>query len=130
MDRLEEPRSSCAERTLLQANSHMARGTVIAAPYTPGRIESKAARATSRGMTYLLAIAVPPLALLLQGRPLQAVFNGLLWLGSLLFILLPFVAGQAGWLLAVIWAIAVTYNRRQDVRDRRLIAEAMRGQVR
>ena len=81
-------------------------------------------------MTYLLAIAVPPLALLLQGRPLQAVFNGLLWLGSLLFILLPFVAGQAGWLLAVIWAIAVTYNRRQDVRDRRLIAEAMRGQVR
>lgn len=81
-------------------------------------------------MTYLLAIAVPPLALLLQGRPFQAVFNGLLWLGSLLFILLPFVAGQAGWLLAVIWAIAVTYNRRQDVRDRRLIAEAMRGQVR
>ena len=81
-------------------------------------------------MTYLLAIAVPPLALVLQGRPFQAVFNGLLWLGSLLFILLPFVAGQAGWLLAVIWAIAVTYNRRQDVRDRRLIAEAMRGQVR
>ena len=80
-------------------------------------------------MTYLLAIAVPPLALLLQGRPFQAVFNGLLWLGSLLFILLPFVAGQAGWLLAVIWAVAVTYNRRQDVRDRRLIAEAMRGQV-
>ena len=81
-------------------------------------------------MTYLLAIAVPPLALVLQGRPFQAVFNGLLWLGSLLFILLPFVAGQAGWLLAVIWAIAVTYNRRQDVRDRRLITEAMRGQVR
>jgi len=81
-------------------------------------------------MMYLLSIAVPPLALLLQGRPFQAIFNFVLWLGSLLFILLPFVAGQAGWVVAVIWAIAVTYNRRQDARDRRLITEALRGQVR
>ncbi|MGG5822501.1 hypothetical protein [Falsiroseomonas sp. HW251] len=77
-------------------------------------------------MMYLLAIAVPPLALMLQGRPFQAVFNFILWLGSLLFILLPFVAGQAGWLIAVIWAVAVTYNRRQDARDRRLIQDALR----
>ena len=81
-------------------------------------------------MMYLLSIAVPPLALLLQGRPFQAIFNFVLWLGSLLFILLPFVAGQAGWVVAVIWAIAVTYNRRQDARDRRLISEALRGPVR
>lgn len=77
-------------------------------------------------MMYLLAIAVPPLAIMLQGRPFQALFNGLLWFGSLLFILLPFVAGQAGWLIAVIWAVAVTYNRRQDARDRRLIQDALR----
>jgi len=51
-------------------------------------------------MSYLLAILLPPLSLLLQGRPFQAVFNGMLWLGSLVFILLPFVAGQLGWLAA------------------------------
>jgi hypothetical protein len=80
-------------------------------------------------MMYLLAILVPPLAIMFQGRPVQAIFNGLLWLGSLVFILLPFIAGQAGWLIAVIWAVAVTYNRRQDSRDRRLIDEALRGRV-
>ncbi len=77
-------------------------------------------------MSYLLAILVPPLSLLLQGRPFQAVFNGLLWLGSLLFIIFPFVAGQAGWLVAVIWAVAVVYNRRQEDRDRRLVEDALR----
>lgn len=77
-------------------------------------------------MMYVLAIMVPPLALVLQGRLFQAVFNGLLWLGSLAFILLPFVAGQAGWLLAVVWAVAVTYNRRQEARDRRLVEDALR----
>jgi sterol desaturase/sphingolipid hydroxylase (fatty acid hydroxylase superfamily) len=81
-------------------------------------------------MMYLLAILVPPLAIMLQGRPFQAILNGLLWLGSLVFILLPFIAGQAGWLIAVIWAVAVTYNRRQDARDRRLIDDALRGRVR
>jgi hypothetical protein len=81
-------------------------------------------------MMYLLAILVPPLAIMFQGRPFQAIFNGVLWLGSLVFILLPFIAGQAGWLIAVIWAVAVTYNRRQDARDRRLIDEALRGRVR
>jgi hypothetical protein len=77
-------------------------------------------------MSYLLALLVPPLAILLQGRPFQAVFNGVLWVASLAFILLPFVAGQAGWLVAVVWAVAVVYNRRQDARDRRLVSEALR----
>lgn len=79
-------------------------------------------------MSYLLAILVPPLAILFQGRPFQAVFNGLLWIGGLLFILLPFVAGQAAWLLAVIWAVVVVYNRRSEARDRRLIEDALRRQ--
>jgi hypothetical protein len=77
-------------------------------------------------MSYLIAILVPPLSLMLQGRPFQAVFNGLLWFGSLLFIVFPFVAGQAGWLVAVIWAVAVVYNRRQEDRDRRLVEDALR----
>jgi hypothetical protein len=77
-------------------------------------------------MSYLLAILVPPLALLLQGRPFQAVFNAMLWIGGLVFILLPFVAGQAAWLVAVIWAVAVVHNRRGEQRDRRMIDEALR----
>jgi drug/metabolite transporter (DMT)-like permease len=79
-------------------------------------------------MSYLLAIVVPPLAILFQGRPFQAVFNAILWIGGLLFILLPFVAGQAAWLMAVIWAVAVVYNRRQEARDRRLIDGALSRQ--
>jgi uncharacterized membrane protein YqaE (UPF0057 family) len=77
-------------------------------------------------MSYLLAVIVPPLAILLQGRPFQAVFNAILWIGGLLFILLPFVAGQAAWLIAVAWAIAVVYNRKGEARDRRMIDEALR----
>jgi hypothetical protein len=79
-------------------------------------------------MSYILAILVPPLALLFQGRPFQAVFNALLWVGSLLFILLPFVAGQLGWLVAVIWAVVVVHNRRNEERDRRLVEDALRRQ--
>jgi hypothetical protein len=81
-------------------------------------------------MSYLLAILVPPLAIMFQGRPFQAVFNGLLWFGSLLFIIFPFVAGQAGWLVSVIWAGLVVYNRRSEDRDRRLIEDALRRQQR
>ncbi len=77
-------------------------------------------------MSYMLAILVPPLALVAAGRPFQAVFNGLLWLGSLAFILLPFLAGQLGWAVAVVWALVVVHGRRGEARDRRLIEEALR----
>jgi hypothetical protein len=77
-------------------------------------------------MSYLLAFLVPPLAILFQGRPFQAILNGLLWVCSLLLIILPFVAGQAGWLLAVIWALAVVHNARSEARDRRLVEDALR----
>jgi len=76
-------------------------------------------------MSYLLAFLVPPLAILLQGRPFQAIFNGLLWFGSLLLILLPIVARQGGLLPSVICAIAAVYNRRSEARDRRLVEDAL-----
>jgi hypothetical protein len=82
-------------------------------------------------MMYVLAVIVPPLAILLSGRPFQAVFNALVWVGSLHFILLPFLAGQAGWLIAVVWAILVVRDRNMQARDRRLVDEAFRqGQQR
>ena len=59
-------------------------------------------------MLYLLAILVPPVAVLLCGKPIQAVLNVLLWA---LFI----VPG-------VIHALFVVSSRNADKRNERLIA--------
>jgi hypothetical protein len=74
---------------------------------------------------YFLALVVPPLAILLSGRPFQAVFNGLLWLCGLVLLVLPFVPGLLTWALAVIWAVMVVRNRKQEARDRRLVEDAL-----
>jgi hypothetical protein len=76
-------------------------------------------------MMYLLAFLVPPLAILLCGRPFQAVFNALLWLSGLVLIVLPFVPGLMTWALAIIWAVLVVRNRNQEARDRRLVEGAV-----
>ena len=74
---------------------------------------------------YVLAFLVPPLAILLCGRPFQAVFNALLWLSGLVLIVLPFVPGLMTWALAIIWAVLVVRNRNQEARDRRLVEGAV-----
>jgi type III secretory pathway component EscV len=77
-------------------------------------------------MTYLLALVVPPLAVLLSGRPFQAVFNGILWVLGLLLLLLPFVPGLPILGIVVLWALLVVHNRKQAARDRRLVDDAVR----
>ena len=77
-------------------------------------------------MMYLLALLVPPLAILLSGRLFQAVFNGLLWLLGLVLTILPFLVGLPLVGLAVIWALMVVHNRKQAARDRRLVDDALR----
>ena len=72
-------------------------------------------------MMYLLAFLIPPLAVLLCGRPFQAVFNGLLWLLGLALLVLPFVPGMTTWAIAIIWAVLVVRSRNQEARDRRLV---------
>lgn len=74
---------------------------------------------------YLLAVLVPPLAILFAGRPFQAVFNGLLWLAGLALLILPFVPGAMTWAVAVLWALVVVRNRRMEARDRRLVEQAI-----
>ena len=74
---------------------------------------------------YLLAILVPPLAILLSGRIIQAVLNGLLWLAGLVLLVLPFVPGLLTWALAVVWAVLVVRGRRQEARDQRLVESAL-----
>lgn len=76
-------------------------------------------------MLYLLALLVPPLALLLSGRPFQAVFNGLLWVLGLVLMILPFLAGLPFLGVAVLWALVAVHNRKQEARDRRLVDEAV-----
>jgi hypothetical protein len=77
-------------------------------------------------MMYLLAFLVPPLAILLSGRPFQAVFNALLWVLGLVLLVLPFVPGLLTWALATIWAVVVVRNRNAAARDRRLVEDALR----
>jgi hypothetical protein len=76
-------------------------------------------------MLYLLALLVPPLAILLSGRPFQAVFNALLWVLGLALLVLPFVPGLVTWAVAVVWAVLVVRSRRAEARDRRLVEEAV-----
>ncbi len=75
---------------------------------------------------YLLALLVPPLAILLSGRFFQAVFNGLLWILGVVLLLLPFVPGLPILGIVVLWALLVVHSRKQEARDRRLVDNALR----
>ncbi|HEX6119782.1 MAG TPA: hypothetical protein VFZ03_10075 [Dongiaceae bacterium] len=83
-------------------------------------------------MIYLVAIFLPPLALLIYGKIFQAIFNALICLFafvSFVFAILPFITLT---LFLVIWGIAVLHAvlavnaAKQDVRARE-VADAMRG---
>jgi len=74
---------------------------------------------------YLLAVLLPPLAILFSGRPFQAVFNALLWILGLILLILPFVPGLFTWGIAALWAVLVVRGRRQEARDRRLVEDAL-----
>lgn len=63
-------------------------------------------------MQYLLAILLPPVALLAVGKPFQALFSLLLMITVL------------GWIPAAIWAVMVVNSAHADRRNRALI-EAM-----
>lgn len=76
-------------------------------------------------MIYLLAIILPPLALLLYGRVIQAIVNLVMRVASaLIFILTLGVLGglsAARWLVCVVHAILVVNRVQNDRRNRALI---------
>jgi hypothetical protein len=83
-------------------------------------------------MIYLVAIFLPPLALLIHGTIFQAIFNLLICLFafvSFLFAIFPFITLS---LFLVIWGVAVLHavlavnSAKQDARARE-VADAMRG---
>jgi hypothetical protein len=77
-------------------------------------------------MSYILALLIPPLAILMAGKPFQAVFNAILWVIGLVLLILPFVPGVLTWGVAAAWAVLVVHGRRSERRDRRLVEEALR----
>ena len=79
-------------------------------------------------MIYLIAIFCSPLALLLSGKPISALFNLILYIVSLVLVvtIILFHIGVLIWLLAVLHAFMAISDAREDRRARR-IADAMRG---
>ena len=67
-------------------------------------------------MRFVLAILLPPLAVLLCGKPFQAILNLLLTL--------------LGWLPGVVHALFVVQNYFADERANRIVAELRRGSPR
>ena len=81
-------------------------------------------------MIYLVAIFLPPLALLLYGKIFQAVFNFILCVLAIvlgiLFIVLPGAPFVILWGIAVLHAVLAVNSAKQDARARD-VADAMRG---
>lgn len=80
-------------------------------------------------MLYLLAFFCPPLALLLAGRPISALFNLIVYVISIALwaTIIFFHAGFVLWAIAVLHAVLAIDNVRADRRARRII-RAQRGE--
>ncbi len=79
-------------------------------------------------MIYLLAFFCSPLALLLTGKPFQAIANFVLYVLSIVcwITIILFHAGFVLWAIAVLHAVLSINNAREERRARRII-EAARG---
>jgi molybdopterin biosynthesis enzyme len=75
-------------------------------------------------MIYLLAIFCPPLALLLSGKPVSALFNFILYVLSIVCwaTIIFHAAGFALWAVCVIHAVLAINNARENRRARRIVA--------
>ena len=69
-------------------------------------------------MIYLIAILLPPLALLFKGKIFQAIFNGIFWVLGLIFLVL---GGVVLWAICVIWAIVVVKGVNDDERTQKIV---------
>ena len=81
-------------------------------------------------MIYLVAIFLPPLALLIYGKIFQAIFNFIICVLAIvlgiIFIVLPGAPFVILWGIAVLHAILAVNSAKQDARARE-VADAMRG---
>jgi mannitol-specific phosphotransferase system IIBC component len=81
-------------------------------------------------MMYLVAIIVPPLALLLSGRLFHAIFNAIPWGLSIVIFVFSFGLGSfissPLWIIAVVHAIYLVHKERAEDRMREIAEETMR----
>ena len=75
-------------------------------------------------MIYLLAIFCSPLALLVTGKPISALFNLILYVLSIAFwiTIILHSLGFLLWGIAVLHAILTINNAREERRARRIVA--------
>jgi hypothetical protein len=78
-------------------------------------------------MLYFVALFCSPLALLLAGRPISALFNLILYILSIVLVVTILLAhfGFLLWLAGFVHAVLVINNARED-RRARWIANSMR----
>lgn len=69
-------------------------------------------------MIYVLAILLPPLALLFQGKIFQAIFNAIFWIVGIVFVI---IGGWILWGLTVLHAIIVVHGARSDARTQQIV---------
>jgi hypothetical protein len=79
-------------------------------------------------MLYLLAFFCSPLALLLAGKPFQALANLILYILSIVcwVTIIFYHAGFVLWGIGVLHAVLAISDAREDRRARRIIAAAKR----
>ena len=75
-------------------------------------------------MLYVVALVLPPLALLMVGAWFQAILNLLLFVPAVIFAILSF---GTMWIICVAWALIVVYRAKDDARTRRIVSETLRN---
>ena len=69
-------------------------------------------------MIYLVAILIPPLALLIEGKIFQAIINALFWILGIIFVVF---GGFILWAITIIHAIIVVHGARSDARTQKIV---------
>lgn len=69
-------------------------------------------------MIYLIAIVIPPLALLMEGKIFQAIINALFWILGIIFVLF---GGFILWAITIVHAIIVVHGARSDARTQKIV---------
>jgi hypothetical protein len=94
----------------------------------PERVGKRPPRSYIRCMIYLVAIFCSPLALLLAGKPISALFNLILYILSIVcwVTIIFFHAGFVLWGLALLHAVMAISDAREDRRARRIMRSMQR----
>jgi len=69
-------------------------------------------------MIYILAIFIPPAALMIEGKIFQAVINAVFWILGFVFL---FFGGFILWAITVLHAVIVIHGARSDANTQKIV---------